>query len=510
MHRRLVVAVTAALLAVPGWGARTPGAAAQDPAPPAPGAAAPAPVPLTPAEAYEAKRKESYAKIAVAFEYPAVFAGQNKMKRTSLSIWQVVLEFDPGSFKARDVLGFEKRAGEWVVDDAKLKKIAAFEDAGDEKRADFEKKLRVAQGTAARLLSELGLLADAAGDDAKAKEHWKRALEWDDQDSVANENLGNKLVDGKWYSKRGLSHREFDKGYRELLAKVQAMKVDVAQTEESSQFPEKAGLKLKRYRTKHFRFESDLPEVEIKEVLVWLERSRAFFLELFHVPESKLDFSANPYVLISVRKKEDHHKLLDACPEIPEEKKSFNKKFTSNMLSQGAIATYADGAMAEREALHSAAHFFVARTWGRPGPWLLEALANGVSAAVRNADLKVCFSGSGSFAGVKLEHMKLEQAPGALRQLVLSKRDTPMEEFVPLPADGMTPQHIAKAWSVVMFLLEKDPRLAIDYFQSASAPSQNDQRSREAQYLGAFYEDLQTWKDLDAQWREWAVDVYRK
>ncbi len=131
-----------------------------------------------------------------------------------------------------------------------------------------------------------------------------------------------------------------------------------------------------------------------------------------------------------------------------------------------------------------------------------------MSAAIKKADLTVCFSGEGSTAGIHLERISLDQAPGVLRQVVLEKTDTPISEFVNLPADGMIVKQIAKSWSVVMFLLERDRAQAREYFSGAGQGNNGD-NSKSDKVLAQYFEVFKAWKDLDIAWREWVLDVYK-
>jgi hypothetical protein len=451
------------------------------------------------------------AKIAGRLESPANFAFDNDLKQTAIDVYRLVLEFHAENKKARERLGFEFKDGSWVANEAKQKKVEELEDGskGEKKRGEFDKKLRDAQKESAKLLAELGNLARAAGDEDAAKTHFKACLEFDDQNAIANEKMGNKLVDGKWFTGRALAHKEWDKVYKASLSKAQAMAVAAVNCDESSGIAEAAGIPIKKYKTKNFRIESNLTDGEIKDTLAWLERSRQFYIDLFDVPERMLDYSGSPYAFILVRTKDQLDKLIDACPSIPPAMKSFQKKFTSLPGGPKLTMSLADnGESAQRNCIHTATHSFATDTFGHHSPWLFEALANAVSAAIKGADLRVCFSGEGSTGGIHLENISLEQAPPLLRDLIREKKDTPIGEFVKLPSDAMSAQMIAKSWSIVMFLMEMDRGQAREYF-AASGQGGDGEKSRDDKVLKQFFPDYEDWAALDAAWREWAVDVYK-
>ena len=467
-------------------------------------------VELSPPEAYEARLKTALPQIGAQFETPAVFAMGNKLKRTAKGVFETILEFDPENQKARRELGYDRKGTEWVLNEKKREKIDEYEDESGKKIGDFNERLGKAQVAASRILSELGDLAEKAEMGDKARVHWRKALFYDDQNEIANKRLENKLVDGKWFTQRALNHKDFIKVYRKTLDDAQKLGVAVVSADDSTGIAEAAGIPVRRYKTANFRLESNLSDAEIRETLVWLERGRSFFLNLFEIPERMLDYQSDPLVFVIVTTDEQKDKLIDACSLLPPEKKSFNKKFSAvKVTNKLDIRREPNGESAQRHCLHTGTHTMVVDTFGQHAPWLSEALANSVSAALRGADLSVCFSGEGSTGGIHLERLGLEEAPALLRQLVLAKKDTPIGEFVKLPSDGMNSQQIAKAWSVVMFLLERDRMQARGYFEAAGQ-GQGGDNSKEDRVLKQYFEDFPKWKDLDEAWREWAVDVYKE
>jgi tetratricopeptide (TPR) repeat protein len=478
-------------------------AAAQQAKPGAPAA--------SPAESYAARRPAAMKDVGSRLEGPGDFAWSNELKQTALEVYKEILQFDPENKKANDRLGLELKDGTWVANEAKQKKIAELEDLskGEKKRGEFDKKLKDAHKSAAKVLSDLGLLALSAGDEDAAKTHFKAALEFDDQNAAANEKCGNKLVDGKWYTHRALAHRDWVKLYKTSLAKAQALAVQPVNCDESTGICEAAGIPAKRYKTKNFRIEGNMTDGEIKDTLVWLERARQLYMDLYDVPERFLDYSADPDVFVLVGTKELHERLIDACGLIPKERKSFAKKFTSNAITNKLTLSLAqNGESAQRHCIHTATHSFVADSFGQHSPWLKEALANSVSAAIKGADLTVCFGGEGTTGGIHLENISLEQAPPLLRDLIKAGKDTPIGNFVKLPSDAMTAQMIAKSWSIVMFLMEMDRGQAREYLAS-SGQGGDGEKSRDDKVLKQFFQDYENWAALDTAWREWALDVYK-
>ncbi len=519
----LAVPAALAVLAVLG-----PVAAAQDakpatpPAPAAPAApGAPAGKPeQSPSDAYEARKPEVMVQVGARFEAVANFAWSNDLKKQALELYKrIQSEFDPNNKKANEQLGYAKRDGTWVPpDEAKQKKLDAIDDGARGSKlhqGELDKKLKEAETSAAKLLADLGNLAAAAGREDEAKGYWRQALDLDDQNAVANEKMGNKLVEGKWLTLRAIHHREYDKAYKTALAKAQDPKVAPVKADDTTGIGEKAGIALVRYKTANFRVESTLKDSEVIQTLKLLEGARQFFIELFGVPERLIEFSNDPCIFMIVLNKSDYEKLVDACPHIAEKDRNFQKKFTGCAVQTTAgspaklyIETYPDASNAYAHVPHQATHTMAQYTFGNTAPWLREAIANAVAAALGKAPLSVCFSGEGSTGGIHLENVALDQVPELLRGLIKNKKDSPVSEFVKLPPDGMSPQQIAKAWSVVMYLLELDRTQARDYF--AAAGQGTGEASKDEKVLAQFFPDFAVWKDLDAAWRVWALDVYKK
>ena len=505
--RRLALAAALAAAAF------APPAAAQD-APRAGGGAKPptAADSLTPEARYDAQRLPMLAQAGAKLESVATFAMGNKLKRTGLDLYKVIIEdFDSNNVRARRELGFDKKGEEWVANEKKQEALQEIEDGSEQKRAEFERKLKDANQAAARLLADLGELADKASKHEDAQAAWKKSLFLDDQNAIANQRMGNKLIDGKWLSDRAVRHKEFIKAYDAALKKCQTMPVAVVNCDETTGIMEKAGISpVRRYKSKHFRIESNHPDGSIRETLTTLERSRQFFIDLYEVPERFLDYSVDPIVYVYALKSEDKDRLVDACDGIPAEEKSFKKKFGSIAVTHKLhVAAYPDANSSQRSTVHTATHAYSSDSLGRHAPWLYEGIANAVAAAVMKATLQVCFSGDGTVGGISLENMDLEQAPALLRELVLKKKDPKINEFVKLPADAMKPADIAKAWSVVMYLLERDRVQAREYFSRAGQGG-GGELSKDEKILKDYFEEFPTWQDLDEAWREWAVDVYKE
>jgi hypothetical protein len=507
--RPSILARVAAAAAFAALGTLAPAASGQD-AKPTGGGAPKAPT-LSPAEQYSARLPEVMVLVGARLESAANFAWSNDLKQTAVDLYRKVLEYDPENRKAKENLGWEKKDGAWVANEKKQNALADLEDTtkGEKKRGEFEKKLREAELGAGKLLAELGDLAYRAGDEESAKAHWKVALRFDDQNALANEKSGNKKIDGKWFTGRALAHKEFDKVYKASLDKVRKLDLKVVSCDETTGIAEAAKIQVKRYKSANFRIESTLPDVELRETLLWMERARVFFLELYQVPERLLDYGADPIVFVLVSTAAQKDQLIDACGAIPDKEKSFKKKFTSiAVTSRLTLAFHQNAESAQRNSIHTATHSFTRDSFGNHAPWLGEAIANSVSAAVKRADLHVCFSGEGSTGGIHLENMSLEQAPKELRDWVQAGKDTATSEFTKLPADGLNSLQIAKSWSLVMYLLETDRAQAREYFAAAGQGTGGD-ASKDAKILGQYFPDFKTWKDLDAAWREWAVDVYK-
>ncbi len=510
--RRLAVALLAALLLptplragddAPGTGAAAGG-----------GAKSPA-EPQTPEQAYQDRLAKSAAAIASKFEAAGSFALGSKLRLTALDAFKAALDFDPDARRARAELGWARKGDEWVKDEKKLKALENYGDLEEKQRPQYDRKFKDAQVEAAKTLAELGALAEAAGKSDRAEEHYRRALEMDDQNRAANEKLGNVLVEGKWRTRRAIQHQEFLKAFNAALAKARKVETAVVEATVTTGYCEKANISVKRFRSPNFLIESDLPAADIKEALLSLERARVFFCDFYQIPERLVDFSANPSPEIVVTDKRKFEAVIDSCGEFTEGERSFKKKFSGIDLGGGRVAMLIadDGATAEREVVHQKAHLMVGVTLGSHAPWLREAVCNTIASSLKDTDLKVCFSGQGSTAGIHLERIAPSGAPRLLWKIASDREPKrrkliELDGLIPLPSDGMTALQIAKAWSVVMFLLEKDRAQTREWVARAGTGPEGE-ASKDATVLAQVFTDYKTWAALDADWTAWALDVYR-
>ena len=76
-------------------------------------------------------------------------------------------------------------------------------------------------------------------------------------------------------------------------------------------------------------------------------------------------------------------------------------------------------------------------------------------------------------------------------------------------AEAVTGDPLLKAWSVAMFLIETNPDDARRFFHDAGEEKGRKKGGTE-RILSRYFREFKTWKDLDAAWRAWALDVYRK
>ena len=107
-----------------------------------------------------------------------------------------------------------------------------------------------------------------------------------------------------------------------------------------------------------------------------------------------------------------------------------------------------------------------------------------------------------------MPHLDMEQAIELVRKMLGERKDPQLAEFVKLSSDAMNARHMAKSWSVLMYLLERDRAQTREYLLRAGQG--NGSLSTEAQIVTQFFPEFPAWKDLDEAWREWATDVYRE
>src|SRR5688572_24875538 len=126
--RRIVLAAALAAAAF------APPASAQD-APKTGGGTKPTPADnLTPEARYDAQRVPMLVQVGGKLESAATFAMGNKMKRTGLDLYKVIIEdYDANNARARRELGWDKKGEEWVANEKKQESLQEVEDESEKK-----------------------------------------------------------------------------------------------------------------------------------------------------------------------------------------------------------------------------------------------------------------------------------------------------------------------------------------------------------------------------------------
>jgi hypothetical protein len=471
---------------------------------------APAAPDVPPEVQYKEKLRAGMVIAGQKFEAAGSFAYSNRLKRSGREAFKKALEFDPDNARARRELGFDKKGAEWVAVPAKVEKLAELRDESESKRGEYEKRLAEAAKAAAQALVTVGTVAKDFGMEAEANEMWKRVLDLDYQEPTANRAVGNTFKDGKWMTAQKLAHLEYRQTYDKALSAARTLEVPVRAAEKPTGFGTAAGIDLKCLRSDNFQVESNYPEQDIREILTWSERARRFYCDLFEVPDRLVDYKGDPAIVVIVKNDAELHRLIDACNAIEADKKNFYKgRFGSIAVNQKlTLSRYGDADSAKVHVVHGRVHSLSQDSLGDFQPWLRDALASSVAAALRDADLSVCFAEQGSTGGIEMAHLALKEAPELLVTKIRGKTDTPLGGIVKLPSTGLTPADLAKSWSVLMFLLERD-RLQCREWLAAASGGNLGENSKDARVLARYFKEFTSWEALDAAWRSWAVDVYR-
>jgi RNA polymerase sigma-70 factor (ECF subfamily) len=362
-------------------------------------------------------------------------------------------------------------------------------------RKSFDERLEKASVEAARILSGLGT----------PQERWRLALEVHDQDPVANEGLRSRRISGRWISARRAAHLEFEKG--RMKSSLFPRSYRVRDTDRTTGIPGKAGLSVMRSASDNFLVEADLPGWQVTEFLEQLEAVRGGLRELLQVDSGPLARKSGITEFVLLSAPDFYERAVDASDlGTSEARAAAKRRAYCKCGPDRVLALVPDGMPPARLLLHAEFHDLVAEAF--LDPWVAEALANLVLCPVLGSGLTLCpelpdvpdSGASGPFLP--------EKAPAYLRSLVLRRRDMPMETIVALPAEGLTMAALVKSWSVLLFLLETDRRAVREFLEDA-AKEKMGKRGGAEKALARNFRELRTWKDLDAAWRAWVLDVYR-
>ena len=396
---------------------------------------------------------------------------------------------------------------------------------GEKERKAFDERLDRASAEAARILSGLGTAMAAVRDSAGAKEQWNLALLVHGQDPVANERLRSLRTPLGWASRRCVAHLEFEQ--ERIRGFLYPRTPGIRDSARSTGLPAAAGIAVLRMESDHFLVEADLPARQVSEILEALEAVHGSLRDLFRLSDRPAgdETGRREYVLLSAR--DYYERVVDASDTGTADEKAAAKRAPSWRCSPDRLLAFVPDVRAALPSLvHGAAHDRLKASFGSLDPWLDVALANLASCPVLGSEFSLCPGDSPRAASKVIDKLLPENAPTLLRSLVLRRRDLPMETLVGLPADRLDAAGLAKAWSVVLFLLETDGNAAKEFLLEAGLGSEKRKATEKilaAKGLGKSrnpseleralsrrFQDFKTWKDLDAAWRAWALDVYRR
>lgn len=434
----------------------------------------------------------------------AEWGDKNGLAGTAHADWERAMLLDPKDEATRKRLGFVRKGGVWVRDDATAALVRGAVDAKPEHRASYASRRggEVVRAAAARR-REHALWCRHAGLGAEADAALARAIELDPDDAWSRLALGEVLdpVDG-WVPAplrgRTIAARSAESDVRRLRSLVgEPVGVD--------EVPARAALvdaPLTSWRLREWRLETDLDDEAASLILATVDLGARWFRERFGIPMGDPVLPGEA-VFVVLSTPERYLKAVDAEPGISAGLKKFARNLSALPLPHRAdrgpwtvIVERPDGASGADACLHYAIHLLLQARFRVEAEeaWLYEGMA--VYAVLR-------LFGTNQHWCVKQEETAAKIAdpmasappdwPHDVLALVLRREDEPLRRLVGASLNELDGPMLLKAWSLLRLLLEEHPEEGLAFLEAKGRGLTTEAAFRAATGLGL--------DDVDAAWR---------
>ena len=447
-------------------------------------------------EEFEKQRRKALDAAIAKLASAAAIANQNKLRRTALSVHELILEIDDDNQKSREALGWVRKGPEWVLDEMKQDRLHEVEDENEKARPEYEKRWKAACTAAATILTDVGHVAVRAEEPKAARGLWRLARRLDRQHPAANTALGNVFLRGEWLPRPHVRQREFQREIKATRGRILTELGSVVMPKESSGVLEARGAVCRRVQFADFRLESDFEYDVLVEAATRIAAERALYRELLEGHNASPD--AAPYVVVVIRREAPRGSPLELrfSPRPPPE---------VTCLQDGTLVVTAESLDAAAPlVLHDMAHRAVHRALGETADWIREGLANALSNLERAREVRFC---ARLFAADHL--LAPDQLPihYAIR-LVSTEAEmlggNQIGELVLAPAGRWRARMLAAAWSSALFLLVTDPRAGAAYFRDCAGSRD---RGADPKVLAKAFPAWPDWTAFARAHDEWALDL---
>jgi hypothetical protein len=352
-----------------------------------------------------------------------------------------VVALDPSNAEAQEGLGRVLHDGRWVT---------------PEEKAELVRREQIAERRARGLVPYRGEWVTREEREARENGLVLHEGKWLTPEE-AMEARGFVRVDGAWVRRRSLENRE-----------------------EVEEMEKRLGLRLKLEDSEHFSIRSELDREHIEELQRDLEKGHRLFHETFGIEGDLLGGRMLPVVeLIEGRRFREYLGMFALRHDLSEEWVRIASQAQGIYHFDPPLIADFQASRGPGELVNSAVNKLgkiLANLWHfRPNylpAWFEEGIGIWLEVEVRGSCLTFTIAGPGSGARDRYKRQadvgrRFDPSTGwilvgeweeMLREEVRAGRDTPLERLLSLSLPELSTMDVAKSWSVVRYLVRRDPR----------------------------------------------------
>ncbi len=452
-----------------------------------------------PAEEYEERKAKIHRNLADEYFKIGEFLTGQKMFTSARSEYNKALHFNPDHEGANKALCKRRDdQGQWEVDPDK-KPNMGDNLAGDEKlkcRVQYDKKVDTMGKTIGNQYSSLGDFCASNKMETESVECWKKAIEFDPQNSNARKKLKHERQgkDGPWLPP---FESKIRKELREGIAKADGGQP----TKEQTKVEADLGLTHEKRKSKNFSIEAGgLTQEKLKVELQHAEHAYAMFQKYFN----QQSLFGQEYHFIVLKDKSVHEKYVDRYHPGPAAKKDQARKSAGMGGFPNSEWTLGDRPHVNDWVVHMTAQWCSEHLVGGERHWLHEGLAYHFTKTMLGTAGTLCvdLAGTGSEGGGK-NYQDPENWPIVIRTWIREGKDPSIAEVVKATnLAELSGGETVKGWSLIDFLVTEHREKFIDFMQKLRGTKQTDDEKILQEVFGW------SWDDLDAKWKAYARSSY--